>query len=428
LEELQTYIDGEKLELVSKAALTVFLWRGTHKVTLCGREFKVPIHSTVAFTWGLLVTENYNRFPSFAVFAIAWFLLASMDLHLSHPSPWYQCESYTELLLALLAEISSLLPGNSSRIFRERQKETITENENIDQILLYNETVKRRKEIMKEVDMQQAAALEEEVRKHEAEMAVLSEASIATAVRETENFFRSLNPLKPILHPIQAILHQICIYLRVITSIVKWQENYYPFWIVTTCLVISGIIFFIPWGLVLRWVIRILVWVLLGPWMRAVDWYYFEQIDFANMTQEEKEHFCRKHALARHKALQANRLQSRTEREERVKQKSMMRYMFGKVRFSGKLFIQDACPASLTLFVHYEVCGSGPQISTSTVPRLSTTCLYSRPLSTKWWRSDNNRPRMQSITCGRHGAQQVCQYVLFFLRHIWNHHDCSVSK
>lgn len=331
VEELQTYANEENLELATVAALTVMLWRGTHKVTWFGRDLKLPLHSMVAFTWGVLITQNYNRFPSFAVFAVAWLLLVSMEQHRKHPSPWHQCESYAELMRALVSEISSSCLGASSRAFVVRKKESIAENENIDQLRFYEEAAKRRKSLEAEVDLQQAALLEEEVRRHKAEMAVLSEASVVTDRRDTVNFFTSVNPLKVILHPVQKVLHQICIYLRIIASIVRWQENYYPFWIVTFSLLTSAVIFWIPWGMVLRWVIRILVWILLGPWMRILDWYYFEQVDFTSMTPEEKEQYVRGHALKRHKTFQAKRLQSRTQREDRVKQKSMMKYLFGRV-------------------------------------------------------------------------------------------------
>ncbi|CAB9505695.1 expressed unknown protein [Seminavis robusta] len=349
VEELESYYSEENLELVSVIVLIILLWRGTYKVNVFGREMLLPVNSALLFTWGVLVTQNYNRFPSFVMFSIAWVFLISAALSRRHPSPWHQCESYRDLLQGLISELLHVIIGDSSRSVLVRMKETIAANENEEEIQRYNDERQQRKKVEQSVKLKKAAELEEEVERHKAEMAVLSEANIATAKRETVNFFQAANPLKPILHPIQTVLHQLCIYMRIVKSIVSWQENYYPFWIVTFCFVISALIFFVPWGLILRWLIRILVWVFLGPWMRIVDWYYFEQVD--HMTPEERETYVRRQAQSAHKAFQAQRLQRRTEREARVKLKSMMKYLFGKYvvrvpRFQQAQFLDNPLPAS----------------------------------------------------------------------------------
>ena len=329
LEELQDYVSGEKIEKAMVGILTVLLWRGTHPITVFGREFRLPLHSLVAFTWGVLVTNNYNRFPSFVVFAIAWLLLVSMEQHRQHPSPWHQCESYAALFRALIAEVASLCLGDSAPRILARQTETIAANQNLEHIQLYLEEQQRLKDTAAEVKLKQATELEEEVKRHEAEMAVASADTVDTVKKGAVGFFTSVNPLVPILHPVQNLLHTLCLKMRVVKSIVSWDENYFPFWIVTACLIVSVILFWIPWGWIMRWLIRIIVWVLLGPWMKIVDRYRFEQIE--HMTPEEKEAYIQARARNAHKNLQGQRLLSRTMREDAVKLKSMMKYLFGKV-------------------------------------------------------------------------------------------------
>lgn len=349
LEELQSYISDENINLVIQAALSVLLWRCTWPIKVFGRQFHLPFHSMVAFTWGILVTNDYNRIPSFAVFCVAWFFLACMEHNRQHPSPWHQCEAYDDLFWELLAEVRSHCMGKTRDGFFARRRETIAANENIDQIKPHLEALEQRKKCEEEVKQRKALELEEEVKRHEAEMAVLSEASIATAKRETVKFFESLNPVKPILHPVQNILHSLCIYLRIFSSIVSWADNYFPFWIVTACFVVSFVIFFIPWGWIMRWLIRVLVWVLLGPWMSIADRYYFAQVE--NMTPDQQEQYIEEQALEIQKNFQEQRLESRTHKEAAVKLKSMMKYFFGKYvvnvpRFQQAQFLDKPLPAS----------------------------------------------------------------------------------
>ena len=351
VEELQGYVADDKVSMVILASLTLFLWRGTHKCTLFGHDIQVPVHSIIAFIWGVLVTNDFNRFPSFVVFSIAWFFLVCMEQNRQHPSPWHHCESYWDLLHALLVELSGLSLGKYSKSIVARPKETIAPNENIDQIRPYLEAIQRKKEVEEQMKLRKAVELEEEVQRHQAEMQDISASNVETVRQQTIKRFLNTNPLVPILHPIQNILYIVVKHLRVIKSIVTWDENYYPFWIVTCCLVISMIIFWIPWGSIIRCMVRILVWIVLGPWMRILDKYYFAQIE--HMTPEEQERHIQEQARQTHKAFQAKRLQSRTARENRVKLKSMMKYFFGKVCQFGLIMYLLALypdPSHPTLF------------------------------------------------------------------------------
>jgi hypothetical protein len=92
----------------------------------------------------------------------------------------------------------------------------------------------------------------------------------------------TLNPLKSVLHPIQLQLKEIVVAARIATSIILWEETYYAFWIVTISFATSVVTLLIPWGVLLRWVLRILR--SLGPWMAIVDELFRE----TNMTDERK--------------------------------------------------------------------------------------------------------------------------------------------
>ena len=159
IEELQSYVDEEVIEVVFDAVLTVFLWRGHFPILCCGKTIiKLPLHSIVAFAWGILVTQNYNRLLSFVLFALGWILLATMEYRRQHPSPWHKCISYAELLGALISGVFCGCLGSYGTLGRK----TISPNENFRAIQSYYEAVKERKE-MQTKQKEQAAVRDAEL-------------------------------------------------------------------------------------------------------------------------------------------------------------------------------------------------------------------------------------------------------------------------
>ena len=93
-------------------------------------------------------------------------------------------------------------------------------------------------------------------------------AGIEEIATKAESVMDALNvqPLKPILWPVQLKLRRIALSLRVVSSVFLWVHSYYAFWITTLSFVGSVAVVWIPWGWLLRWLVRILIIVLLGPW------------------------------------------------------------------------------------------------------------------------------------------------------------------
>jgi len=345
VEELQSYVSQEQFDMLIAAGLTVLLWRGHFDLTLPGeKSVRLPVHSMVTFAWAILITQNYNRFPSFVLFSIAWTFLASMEQRRRHPSPWHQCKSYPDLFRALVVEICGACIG--SRVAsRVRKKQDIAPNTNINEILAYMEAEQKRKEVIAAEKLKQEAELEDEIKKHQEEMEFLEEDCVASAIQRSAGFFSSANLIKPILHPVQKNLYQACVTARIIKSIVTWEENYFTFWIVTALLAGSLFIFFIPWGFVLRWVMRVVVLLLTGPWMKVVDWYYFEQTE--DMTPEERDKALQEQIKYKQQEFRKQRLLSRKQREEAVKLTGIMKYYFGKVRHKVRFLVfvkEDVSP------------------------------------------------------------------------------------
>ncbi|CAB9508375.1 expressed unknown protein [Seminavis robusta] len=393
VEEIQTYVDEEVITMVAAAALTILLWRGHYEIRVFGKSVLVPFHSMAAFAWGVLVTQNYNRFLSFLLFCVAWFFLATNEYRRSHPSPWHRGKSFAELLGALLV---GTICGCLGKCVPNVGNTTIEHNENLPAVQAYYDAVKARREQQakqKEQAIEHAAQMEQEEMKQQMQIdssAIEGVVNIATGPKDS--FMGSMNPLKPILHPVQMILYQVCRYLRITKSIVTWEENYYPFWI-TLCSMLGALLFFfIPWGFILRWVVRIAVWVVLGPWMKLVDWMYFGKLE--NMTAEEKKQMLEDDLRNQYQETLARRMRSEEYKEDMVKLKSMLKYLFGKYllevpRFRESRFLDYPLPASTAepvvdalseadLNVVGQICGQ-----TLTGPMIPTRMIQEHPLLTE---------------------------------------------
>lgn len=125
------------------------------------------------------------------------------------------------------------------------------------------------------------------------------------------------------------ILYHVCRCLRIVKSIVLWEDNYYPFWITIYSFLGALVFFFIPWGFLLRWLIRIAVWVFLGPWMKIIDWVYFGQ--FKNMSAEDKKKMLQDKFHDEYQKTLKQRRHFQRVKERMTKLESMMKYLFGKV-------------------------------------------------------------------------------------------------
>jgi hypothetical protein len=97
---------------IQDAVLTVVLWRGTAPVQIRGHKFKVPVHSITAFLLSVILVEHPHFLPSFALFAVAWLLLAIMGYRRSSPDVWSRCKSFTELADCLIVGESRAPPDS----------------------------------------------------------------------------------------------------------------------------------------------------------------------------------------------------------------------------------------------------------------------------------------------------------------------------
>ena len=111
-----------------------------------------PLSLLQAFTWGLLVTWNWNNLPAFLAFAVGWILLATNEQMRQHPSRWQKCPPYNEIFERWL--------------YNAAISETIAADTNLDDIIAYDKSVeehRQQREMEKQKEAEHEAALQKEL-------------------------------------------------------------------------------------------------------------------------------------------------------------------------------------------------------------------------------------------------------------------------
>lgn len=292
----------------------------------------LPLHSLTAFVWGIAVTINYNLFPSFVLFSIGWLMLACNDQARRAPSPWHQARRYPPILKAML--------------FNNTSPSTIEVNEGADAMAEYTKELEEKEERLSREREAEAEYLQ-----------TLRDELFLYADNEGNDDFVSSNqrfldkiasanpillPFKSTLYPIQKELRTRVLQLRIATSIITWQERIYAFWITTGSFVAAVACCWVPWTFLLRWILRLAVWIFLGPWTAIFVHYRFPEMH--DMTQEEWEESLMKRLQEKlREALEAS-TQILIRKEHVLKQKSLARWMFGKYHLRVPSFTEQLFP------------------------------------------------------------------------------------
>jgi len=200
------------LYYIQAAALSVLLWSGHYEVTIADKTFMLPLNSLLAFIWGVLLTNNFDRVPSFVLFSIGWMMLACNAQARRAPSPWEQARSYMPLLKAAL--------------FGTYIEDSIAVNEGAAEMEVYRRQLEENAERRKRVDAEYQRKLNEELGNDAADDQDDDEI-VSTKQRILDKL--SVNPVmlpfKSTLYPIQKQLRKRVLQLRIGTSIVTWQDR-----------------------------------------------------------------------------------------------------------------------------------------------------------------------------------------------------------
>lgn len=296
---------------VKDALINVALWRGTTSFTIGKRTISLPTHSLTIFLSLVLVVERPQLAPAWFSAVIGFGMLATMEFRRQMPGPWLKCKSYHELF-------STLVFG-----FSPFPSVAIQPNEDAEEANRYLEAIQKRIQEAAEVADK---AYEEHEKAQEAIRKEMQElGDISTDISTNNEGFFTIDPTKQIFFPIQQTLLLVCRYARLAKYIATWEECYLSFWFTTGCFVVSFTFIFVPWFFLLKWLFRLLVWTLLGPWMKLVDIFYVSKI--SNVTLNQRLEKLREQQLI---YLEKYLHEKRIVREKAMKHKAMKTYMFGR--------------------------------------------------------------------------------------------------
>lgn len=271
---------------------SLMFWRG--QVQFCG--FFMPLHSFVFFTMATNLVERPQLIVPFTLIGVGWIMLACLEVRRQHPSPWHRCPSFWHFL-TLLREGKSNAPILSIKEFEGDKAAQGYEQE----------WGKRLEEDRKVAEKR--AALQQEID-------AIGDDTISTKLSNAGPI-----PLELLnrLGRYQRIIGNICKKFRLCKIIVTWEESVVSFWITAVFLTSGLFALLLPWGFILTWTSRFLVWGLFGPHMMVVDLTLR-----ANKNKDGKLRSVMKNFDVQSKM-------ARLRREEAVKVKDIKELAFGKL-------------------------------------------------------------------------------------------------
>jgi hypothetical protein len=177
--------------------------------------------------------------------------------------------------------------------------------------------------------------VEEKVKTRAAEYAKTLDQQWSELTETSGDFSTSnLDPTQVQLELLQYWLRTACLGLRIFKNIIVWQECYISFCITLTSFIVSFVLLFVPWGFLIKWTLRITVWVFFGPWMKLADIYYFSaaEDDVASMNTLQ---------LTMYNWLEKAKQESQLAKEKMHKMRDFKKFMFGKHSMTVNILKKD---------------------------------------------------------------------------------------
>jgi hypothetical protein len=233
-------------------------------------------------------------------------LLSTSELRTANPNPWMRCKGFSYLLMSLITGDSITGPHVIE----------VNEGEAVDTLTKH----------MRDAEDKAKKWYEKYVKDNEQylkEMAEVGDTNEDLSAQTTADS-AILKPTRVYLFPIQSILRVACNGLRIFKNILLWEECYISFWITLFSFGISVALFFVPWGFLIKWTLRIIAWVAFGPWMKLADMYYFSENDEQRHARMETLR------LNRQKWLDQLKNDAMISREKTAKLRDFKQYLFGK--------------------------------------------------------------------------------------------------
>jgi len=282
---------------------TLYFWRAKNKISLGCCELKLPLNSLIIFSFANIIIEwpQYSVCIFFAT--ITWIMLTLLDFQRQFPSAWSKPPSYLELLLRLLLGISwpSTIPKDQNKVYHDRRQES------------WNEFLRRN-------DQETRKLYNDIVQRKEDDEHMTREFNQVLNKKEIKSRYKLENIWKGVLHPLQLNMRELCLFVRYIDQIIRWEQLYICFWITTISLMLTIIFAILIWKYdAWLWFQRIVLWGLFGPCNCLVDILYYRKVEKMSLDH--------RHRLAERNKPGNRKMQ--TMREDKIKAAAMRKFMFG---------------------------------------------------------------------------------------------------
>jgi len=226
---------------------SLVLWRG--QVEIC--SLMLPVHSVILFFSLSRLVEKPQLIVPYSLLGIAWIMLANLTIRRQHPSPWQSRLSFLDYLNILRSGKSSI------------PVKCIQEYEGAEAAKAYEAAWKQRVEKDLKIAEKKAELLQK--------ISSIGDVNIHTEV--PNQAFIPVDLLNRLAR-YQGILGRMCKKFRFMKIILTWEESVVSFFVTATFLSAGLVALLLPWGFILTWVGRIVVWGFLGPHMKIVDLFF----------------------------------------------------------------------------------------------------------------------------------------------------------
>lgn len=229
----------------------IFLWRGRLKVSK-NRSIWFPLHSTALFFTVALAFERPQLIPPIFFYGITWIML-SINYHASrHPNPWKRVKSSEgNTMIVLLGR--SLHPP-----IEIEPSQGVEEGNKLDKLDL--------------LKAERISTLVQEFMGFSLEVYGIYSKTSETSVKiATEEANWSL--LAGRLLYVHMLLKIVCQYIRMFRGIINWN-GYYAHSLTMNCIILGTVWVIFSVGRITSWVFRLIIWTMLGPWMKLMDIYW----------------------------------------------------------------------------------------------------------------------------------------------------------
>jgi len=311
--ELMSY--GPVYCYVIDVCLNIWLWRGRAELTVpfLNKKLSVwfPIQSIVVLTAAVFCIEVPTMIPAIFLYSVAW-ILFSVNYHGSkHPNPWTRCVPCHETNMIVVTGKSRHAP-----IF-------INENEGVKDATALKalDKVKAERVVSFFTDTINVALKVQKIYK---------KTQIEGIAIDTED--KSWSLMGNHLYYLHLVLGMACTYLRMGRNFVNWR-GYYTHNFTMTCVIGATMWLILPMNSALVWLLRVLVWAFLGPWIKLVDIYCIHPHyrTKEELLQDPTFHGTNLDQVLTSESLQKMGASARLASEEALKLKAMREHEFGKL-------------------------------------------------------------------------------------------------